>query len=40
MMKFNTLMLVLFVGMALIFGSCKKDKEDDIIEGDKPNSMP
>jgi len=26
MMKFNTLMLVLFVGMALIFGSCKKDK--------------
>ncbi|MGB4084499.1 MAG: LamG domain-containing protein [Bacteroidales bacterium] len=35
MMKFNTLMLVLFVGMALIFGSCKKDKEDDIIEGDK-----
>lgn len=34
-MKLNTLMLVLLVGMALIFGSCKNDKEDDFIEGDK-----
>ncbi len=33
-MKLHTLLLMLFVGSALILGSCKDD-EDEIIEGDK-----
>lgn len=34
LMKLHTLLLMLFVGSALILGSCKDD-EDEIIEGDK-----
>lgn len=34
LMKLHTLLLMLFVGSALIFGSCKDD-EEEIIEGDK-----
>ena len=35
LMKWKNLLLMLFVGSAIIVSSCKDDKDNGIVEGDK-----